>query len=60
MERILTNLLMGLYIGEKMTETCICYVCESKVDEEAVKHVEIKGNVKDICNECVDSIKGLL
>jgi hypothetical protein len=43
-----------------MTETCICYVCESTFDEEDVKHIEIKGNVKDICKECIDSIKGLV
>jgi hypothetical protein len=31
-----------------------------KFDEEDIKHIEIKGNVKDICKECVDSIKGLM
>ena len=43
-----------------MTENCICYVCESKFDEEDIKHIQIKGNIKDICRECVDSIKGLI
>ncbi|MHA2388934.1 MAG: hypothetical protein ACXACW_09450 [Candidatus Hodarchaeales archaeon] len=43
-----------------MTKTCICSVCESKFEEEDVKQIEIKGNVKDICEECVDSIKGLV
>jgi hypothetical protein len=35
-------------------------LCELEIEEEDVKHVEIKGKVKDICNECVDSIKGLI
>jgi len=43
-----------------MTDDCVCCVCELKFKEEEVKHIEIKGNVKDICKECVDSIKGLM
>ena len=43
-----------------MTETCTCCVCVSNFDKDDVKHIKIKGNVKDICKECVDSIKGLV
>ena len=43
-----------------MTGTCGCCMCESKFKEEDVKHIRIKGNVKDICKGCLDSIKGLV
>ena len=43
-----------------MEESSTCCVCELKFKEEDVKHIEIKGKVKDICKECVDSIKGLI
>jgi len=43
-----------------MTDTCYCMLCELEFEEEDIKHLEIKGKVKDICNECVDSIKGLI
>ncbi len=45
---------------KKRIETCNCYVCEPKIEEESVKHIKIKGKNKDICKECVDSIKGLV
>ncbi|MFE3846174.1 hypothetical protein ACFL1L_04885 [Thermoplasmatota archaeon] len=45
---------------KKMIENCICYVCESKFHEEDIKHIKIKGNIKDICRQCVDSINGLI
>jgi hypothetical protein len=35
-----------------------CTICECKVPEEKIKHIEIKGNVKKICEECVTAIKG--
>ena len=47
-------------IGEKMAESCTCCVCDLRFKGDEVKHIEIKGNVKDICKECVDSIKGLV
>ena len=47
-------------IGEKMAESCTCCVCDLKFKEDKVKHIKIRGNVKDICKECVDSIKGLV
>ena len=43
-----------------MTETCMCCLCELKFEKEKVKHIEVKGMIKDICKECVDSIKGLI
>ena len=43
-----------------MEESCTCIICESAFDELDVKHIEIKSKVKDICKECVTSIKGLL
>ena len=56
------NNMMLLYfcVGEKMEETCVCCICESKIKKESIKHIKIKGNVKDICKECTDSIKGLV
>ncbi len=43
-----------------MTETCTCCVCESNFEKEDVKHIEIKGKVKDICKGCATAIKGLV
>jgi hypothetical protein len=43
-----------------MTDTCTCNICEFDVEEDDVKHIEIKGKVKNICKECLDSIKGLV
>jgi len=43
-----------------MEEKCMCDICESEFDEWEIKHIDIKGKVKDICKECVDSIKGLV
>jgi hypothetical protein len=43
-----------------MEESCKCCICETDYDTEELKHIEIKGNIKDICNECLDSIKGLI
>jgi hypothetical protein len=43
-----------------MNETCNCCVCENKFNDREVKHIEIKGKVKDICDECLTSIKGLI
>ena len=36
-----------------------CTICGCEVEEEHVKHVEIKGNVKDICTGCIAAVKGL-
>lgn len=43
-----------------MEESCICCVCGSEFNKEELKHIEVKGNVKDICKECVVTIKGLI
>jgi hypothetical protein len=36
-----------------------CAVCECDFPEGKIKHVEIKGNVKNICEGCIAAIKGL-
>ena len=40
-----------------MTE---CVVCSCKITEGKVKHVEVHGDVKKICPDCVAAIKGLI
>jgi hypothetical protein len=35
-----------------------CDICGCEASEEKIKHIEIKGKVKKICEECVTSIKG--
>ena len=46
--------------GDKLVEISKCCMCERNFDKEDLKHIEIKGKVKDICNECITSIKGLI
>jgi len=36
-----------------------CAICCCDVDHDEAKHLKIKGNVKDICKECVIAVKGL-
>lgn len=36
-----------------------CDVCGAEVPDEKIKHVHIKGHVKNICEGCVTAIKGL-
>ena len=43
-----------------MTDIYVCCICDTEFDEEEVEHIEIKGNAKDICKECVTSVKGLI
>jgi hypothetical protein len=43
-----------------MNETYTCCICESKVDEKDIRHIEVKDKVKDICKECITAIKGLM
>ena len=45
------------YGDDKITK---CEMCECEVQEEKVKHITIKGNVKKICKDCVTAIKGLV
>ena len=45
-----------LFMAEEMT----CFVCESKVEKDKIKKVDIKGKTKNICNECATTITGLM
>jgi hypothetical protein len=36
-----------------------CVVCNCEVHEKEMEHIEVKGKVKKICQECVTAIKGL-
>jgi hypothetical protein len=36
-----------------------CAVCSCEVGEKDIEHIEVKGKVKKICQECVAAIKGL-
>jgi len=35
-----------------------CEICESDVSEEMIKHINIKGKNKKVCEECIAAIKG--
>jgi ribosome-binding protein aMBF1 (putative translation factor) len=37
-----------------------CDLCGADVSDEKIKHVHIKGHVKNICEGCVTSVKGLI
>ena len=37
-----------------------CNLCGADVPNEKIKHVHIKGNVKNICEGCVAAVKGLI
>ena len=37
-----------------------CDLCGVDVSDENIKHVHIKGQVKNICEGCVTSVKGLI
>ncbi len=43
-----------------MTEEMTCCVCESKVEKDKIKKVDIKGQTKNICDECATTITGLM
>ena len=43
-----------------MTEEMMCCVCESKLEKENIKKVDIKGKTKNICDECATTIMGLM
>jgi hypothetical protein len=36
-----------------------CAVCACEVGDEELEHIEVKGKVKKVCQECVTAIKGL-
>ena len=46
--------------GADMFDVTVCCVCGSSVEKSKVKHVKVKGEVKDICEECVTAITGLI
>ena len=35
-------------------------MCGSEFNEKDIKHVTIKGKVRDICKGCVTAVKGLM
>jgi hypothetical protein len=35
-----------------------CAICGCETHEDNIKHIEIKGNVKNICQGCITAIKG--
>jgi len=37
-----------------------CCVCDSTVEKNKIKKVEIKGKTKNICDECATTITGLM
>lgn len=37
-----------------------CDLCGAEIPDENIKHVHIKGKVKNICEGCVTSVKGLV
>jgi hypothetical protein len=41
-----------------MTDLYICCVCGKEHEDENIHHVEVKGEPKKICKECVTAIKG--
>ena len=60
-DNIYTIILLGFRcVGVNMTDIYVCCICDTEFDEEEVEHIEIKGNAKDICKECVTSVKGLI
>jgi len=36
-----------------------CVVCSCELPEKDMQHLEIKGKIKKVCQECVTAIKGL-
>jgi hypothetical protein len=37
-----------------------CDLCGADVPNEIIKHIHIRGNVKNICEGCVTAVKGLI
>ncbi len=35
-----------------------CDLCGMEVPDEKIKHIHIKGNVKNVCEGCVAAVKG--
>jgi hypothetical protein len=37
-----------------------CVVCNNACEEHTLRHIQIKGKPKKICQECVAAIKGIV
>ncbi|MBE3136918.1 MAG: hypothetical protein IMZ43_05955 [Thermoplasmata archaeon] len=37
-----------------------CCVCGDECDDDSLHEIDIRGEAKKICNECVDTIHGLM
>ena len=46
--------------GGYLTDSVQCCICGSFVEKKKVKKVEVKEKVKDICDEFVTAISGLM
>lgn len=47
-------------IGDFMEKSCTCCICEYECDIKQVKQFKRKGKIKNICDECVTAIKGII
>jgi len=45
---------------EEKQDELYCCVCGEKHSQDTIKEIEIKGEAKKICRECVDTIHGLV
>jgi len=36
-----------------------CDLCGEEVEDNEINHVHVKGKVKNVCQGCVTSVKGL-
>jgi len=36
-----------------------CDLCGEEVKDNEIKHIHLKGKVKNVCKGCVTSVKGL-
>jgi hypothetical protein len=43
-----------------MEECFLCCCCEKKHDQKEIHEIEIKGETKKFCSECVTAIKGFI
>lgn len=37
-----------------------CDLCGADIPDKSIKHVHVKGKVKNICEGCVTSVKGII
>ena len=43
-----------------MTDLYFCCICGEEHEEDKIRHVEVKGDTKKICEECATAIKGII